>query len=250
MTCVVHYGVTRDWRRRGVYGMGCRPRQQKAPPPPPFGTVNAGPFLRNPNTHTYSPKSHVKTPNRWLCLISASLNLIPLHVAITQHAKLVSALTDWQTSMNFQTDALSSILAPSSAPKRVFRLPSGMLHKHMICYLQRNICKLWMNRLAIGPCQIPVPHCPSETETWTKSWISEREMEGREVIRMDKMSAGWLKWTDGCQRRLATDACTPPRLSAQLRHPYIFSHLHFCRLSLKHNRESIITHYYDNYEHM
>lgn len=48
---------------------------------PPFGTVNAGAFLRNPNTHTYSLKSHVKTPNRWLRLISASLNLISLHVA-------------------------------------------------------------------------------------------------------------------------------------------------------------------------
>lgn len=158
MTCVVHYGVTRDWRRRGVYGMGCRPRQQKAVPP--FGTVNAGAFLRNPNTHTCSLKSHVKTPNRWLRLISASLNLIPLHVAITQNAELVSDLTDWQTSTNSQTDALSSILTPISAPKRVFRLPSGMLHKNMICYLQWNICKWWMNRLAIRSMSDPSAALP------------------------------------------------------------------------------------------
>lgn len=116
------------------------------------------------NTLTYSPKSQVKTPNRWLRLISgliyALLNPIPLHVAITQHSKLVLDLTDLQTSTYSQTDALSSILTPSSAPKRVFRLPTGMLHKNTICYLQRNICKWRMNRLAIRSMSDPSAALP------------------------------------------------------------------------------------------
>ncbi len=119
MTCVVHYGVTRDWRQRGVYGKGCRPRQQKAVPP--FGTVNAGAFLRNPvvlKTHTRIC-SQVKTPNRWLRLISASLSLI----AIERNAELFLDLTDWQPSMNSQTDAQSSIPTPSFAPQE--GLPSS-----------------------------------------------------------------------------------------------------------------------------
>lgn len=149
--------------------MGCRHRQQKAVPhPPPFGTVNAGAFLRNPvvlktRTHTL-PSPQVKTPNIWLRLISglmsAALNLIPLHVTITQNAKLVSDLTDWQTSTYSQTDALSSILTSSSAPKRVFRLPTGMLHKNTICYLQRNICKWRMNRLVIRSTSDPSAALP------------------------------------------------------------------------------------------
>lgn len=106
MTCVVHYGVTRDWGWRGGLWDGLSPSATEGgPPPTPLWDCQRWGLLEESscpkNTHTYSPKSQVKTPNIWLRLISglisASLNLIPLHVTITQNAKLVSDLTDWQT---------------------------------------------------------------------------------------------------------------------------------------------------------
>lgn len=146
--------------------MGCRPRQQKAvPPPTPLWDCQRWGLLEESscpkNTHTYSPKSQVKTPNIWLRLISglisASLNLIPLHVTNT---KCQTGLRSDRLANYSQTDALSSILTSSSAPKRVFRLPTGMLHKNTICYLQRNICKWRMNRLVIRSTSDPSAALP------------------------------------------------------------------------------------------
>ncbi len=123
MTCVVHYGVTRDWRRRGGLWEGLSPSATEGGPPlwdcQRWGLLEESSCPKNTHTHTYAPKSQVKTPNRWLRLISASLNL----VAIERNAELVLDLTDWQPSTNSQTDAPSSILTPSFAPQE--GLPSS-----------------------------------------------------------------------------------------------------------------------------
>lgn len=121
MTCVVHYGVTRDWRQRGGLWEGLSPSATEGGPPL-WDCQRWGLLVESScpkNTHTYAPKSQVKTPNRWLCLISASLNLF----AIEQNAELFSDLTDWQPSMNSQTDAPSSILTPRFVPQE--GLPSS-----------------------------------------------------------------------------------------------------------------------------
>ncbi len=159
MTCVVHYGVTRDWRRRGGLWEGLSPSATEGGPP--LWDCQRWGLLEESSC----PKTH--THIRFQVPSQDTKQMVTSYICFTQPRRNRTKMPNW--SWIWQTGNLLRIprqmlrvqyWPPALHPKRVFRLPTGMLHKNTICYLQRNICKWRMNRLAIRSMSDPSAALP------------------------------------------------------------------------------------------